>query len=54
MTRPPFGERRAHQIEPLDQLPQNAHRQHEAQVGAESGERVLAPRAPVDEQGAQR
>jgi hypothetical protein len=54
MTRPPFRELRAHRLEPLDQLHKMRIASMTPKIGAESGERVLAPRAPIDHQGAQR
>src|ERR1700722_5563223 len=54
VTRPPFGEFRTDRLEAFDQLDKIAVADMAPIIGTESGERVLAPRRPIDEQGAQR
>src|SRR6202158_438244 len=53
-TRPPLCELGAHRLEPLDQLDEMRLASMTSIIGADPGERVLGPLAPIDNQGAQR
>jgi len=54
VTRPPFGEFRTDRLEAFDQLDKIAVADVAPVIDAKPGEHVLAPRRPIDEQGAQR